>query len=321
MIMDRANRLASFDLLKLFAIFLVLWGHCIQHLFSLEPKENIVYIGIYTFHMPLFMMIAGYFSRKTLKVRFTTFLLKKAQQLLLPCLSFGLMTWCLWSLIFYVIHGDYPLLGELVSTIGNNYWFLKSLFCCYLLAWCGQHSGLKFYYWFLITLVISQFISLYNLRLMYPAFVIGLLIRENQWLMSIIKSKSGLLFIVFMVLGLLFGKFIWDYYAIRILLGLLGAIALVGVGTKYLERFASNNFSLRLCNIGRQTLGIYLLQGLILESILPVLINFNKINIWLFTLVVSPLISLAILLLCSQILQILSKSNVLAFCFLGQRKV
>ena len=319
--MDRVNRLVSFDLLKLFAIFLVLWGHCIQHLISFEPKENIVYVVIYTFHMPLFMMISGYFSRKTLQIPFTTFLLKKAHQLLLPCLSFGLITWFLWSLIFYVLRGEYPSFGELLSSLGNNYWFLKSLFVCYLLAWFGQHSRLKFYYWFWITLVISQFMPLYNVNLMYPAFIIGLLIRENQWFMSIVKEKAGLLLIVFMIFGLLFGKLIWDNSTIRILLGLLGAIVGVGGGTKYLERFASNNFTLSLCNVGRQTLGIYLLQGLILESILPVFINFNQLNVWVFTLIVAPLISLAILLLCSQIIQILSKSNVLAFYFIGQRNV
>ena len=46
------------------AIFLMLWGHCIQCccLGDFDFYENDVFRVIYSFHMPLFMLISGYLN-------------------------------------------------------------------------------------------------------------------------------------------------------------------------------------------------------------------------------------------------------------------
>ena len=49
------DRIAAWDLLKLFAIFFVLYGHCMQHLLDVNPQNNPMFLWICTFHMPLFM--------------------------------------------------------------------------------------------------------------------------------------------------------------------------------------------------------------------------------------------------------------------------
>lgn len=58
------ERLVYFDLLKLFAIYLVIIGHCVQYLLPTRPYDEPLYVYIYSFHMPLFMMISGFFSYK-----------------------------------------------------------------------------------------------------------------------------------------------------------------------------------------------------------------------------------------------------------------
>ena len=52
----------NIDILKGVAIFLVVFGHCIQYCSQgyFDFFENKVFIFIYTFHMPLFMLISGY---------------------------------------------------------------------------------------------------------------------------------------------------------------------------------------------------------------------------------------------------------------------
>ena len=67
------RRDVAFDYLKAFAIWLVVYGHCHQHLLSLDRHDNIVYVFIYSFHMPLFMCISGYFSSSSLKMDFILF--------------------------------------------------------------------------------------------------------------------------------------------------------------------------------------------------------------------------------------------------------
>ena len=56
------------DVLRGFAIFMVVLGHCIQECSGVDFKMNTMYFNdriyqfIYSFHMPLFMMISGYFA-------------------------------------------------------------------------------------------------------------------------------------------------------------------------------------------------------------------------------------------------------------------
>lgn len=71
-------RLLQIDLLKLFAIALVIWGHCIQYFSYNFYSEEPVYRIIYSFHMPLFMMISGFFSVSSMKMGFRAFFLKKS---------------------------------------------------------------------------------------------------------------------------------------------------------------------------------------------------------------------------------------------------
>lgn len=88
------QRLQSMDALKFFAIFLVLWGHCVQYLISGEFADKPVYRHIYSFHMPLFMMLSGFFFAMTCRRGFWKLSVKKFRQLLLPVLC--------WILIFTI---------------------------------------------------------------------------------------------------------------------------------------------------------------------------------------------------------------------------
>lgn len=127
--LSTGNRLRSFDILKLFAIFLVLWGHCIQYFLSSEPVDEPLYRTIYAFHMPLFMMISGYFAASSMHIRLNDFLKKKSVQLLLPCLTWGI-------LISFLIRPalDSSFIDSLLHSFRGGFWFLKSCFICYLIA-------------------------------------------------------------------------------------------------------------------------------------------------------------------------------------------
>ncbi len=92
------SRLEWMDVLKLYAIFLVLWGHSIQYFLSSEYYDEPVFRFIYSFHMPLFMTISGFFGAKLTTRKFTDVLIRKSRQLLLPVFSFSLIM-CIF--IFY----------------------------------------------------------------------------------------------------------------------------------------------------------------------------------------------------------------------------
>lgn len=181
-------RVKAFDVIKLFAIFLVLWGHSIQCLLSSNYYDEPVYRTIYSFHMPLFMMISGYFSLSSLKLPPLEFLKKKFVQLILPVFSWviviGLFQFALNAFhepSLFALHGT-----DAVTYIVKGFyapyplWFLKTCFICFLLAYCGSHLKINKYLWMIITLVISQRIPHFvNVSVLYPCFLIGIELRDN----------------------------------------------------------------------------------------------------------------------------------------------
>lgn len=76
------QRIAAFDIMKGIAILLVIVGHC-----QLLPRW--VPQWIYSFHMPLFFIIAGWFFKPSTDIK--TFSKKSIQRLLVPYLATALL--------------------------------------------------------------------------------------------------------------------------------------------------------------------------------------------------------------------------------------
>ncbi len=63
-----SNRVWYFDNVKALLIFLVVLGHVVEAgLKTGRPGAMVTYLFIYTFHMPLFIFLAGYFSKRALR--------------------------------------------------------------------------------------------------------------------------------------------------------------------------------------------------------------------------------------------------------------
>lgn len=82
------NRILSLDLLKAFAIYLVIWGHAIMH-FQPHYEESICFLIIYSFHMPLFMMLSGYFATSSMKLGGGRIFNKEIQAITSPLFFMG----------------------------------------------------------------------------------------------------------------------------------------------------------------------------------------------------------------------------------------
>lgn len=92
--MESSERIMWIDALRGFAILLVVVGHIL--LMRYWPDGDLVKKYIYSFHMPLFMLISGFFAKKTLKfISFRAmgdYLKRKAFQLMMPFCVFGVST-------------------------------------------------------------------------------------------------------------------------------------------------------------------------------------------------------------------------------------
>lgn len=69
-----SNRIESLDFVKFVAILLVCIGHCYAKVPALESSLHSI---IYSFHMPLFMLVCGYFSVRSLELSMVELFLKR----------------------------------------------------------------------------------------------------------------------------------------------------------------------------------------------------------------------------------------------------
>ena len=332
--LSSGNRLRSFDILKLFAIFLVLWGHCIQYFLSSEPVDEPLYRTIYAFHMPLFMMISGYFAASSMHIRLNDFLKKKSVQLLLPCLTWGI-------LISFLIRPalDSSFIDSLLHSFRGGFWFLKSCFICYLIAFLGYRCNLKRGTRIVLTLFFSQVIPFYQVHLMYPAFLLGLELNNSPEMMRKLKSVYPLIVLSFIVLLCSWDKSFWfspdlkesiinrDPYppleygykrTYRIIIGIAGSLSFFFLFQKLFDKDSIPKFFEICSSWGQYTLGIYILQSYIIEVLLARYLNFDHLNFYLFNFIVAPSISIIILIVCVFIIKVIHKSPVCAFWLLGK---
>ena len=173
--MPESGRDISLDITKGVAIFLVVLGHCIQYdagrvnagtsLWN-EP----VFQFIYSFHMPLFMLLSGYlFSRTAKRDAPWGVIRSKMLHLLLPVATWG----CFYQLLRVVFWAwDWSW-----SFFFYHLWFLWAVFLCSCIVLLVRH-------WFRDSIVVYVVIGALMLFLpdhncfpyveyMYPYYVLG----------------------------------------------------------------------------------------------------------------------------------------------------
>lgn len=322
-------RSLEFDILKGLAIYLVLCGHSVINLSSAEKQDNILYVLIYAFHMPLFMLISGYFSASTLTAPLRNIIKKKFWQLIYPTLTFGII----FFICDLILWGKSP--REFFGYIWGSFWFLKSCFLCFLIfGICLKICKNNILWACILGLVISQFLPFFKLTYMLPFFIIGFLINHNK---KIIYSKPGILFsfslMVFTVIFICYLNYGLNdfplmqvkasilknnylvlkdfalYQSFRFLLGLSGAIAVIAGVIVMVKHGYLKNFFYIFHQYGSETLLIYIIQTLLLEDILANLIDLHKIDKYIFSFAIVPLISFAVMDACLHITRWLNKGK------------
>ncbi len=96
----------------------------------------------------------------------------------------------------------------------------------------------------------------------------------------------------------------WDILCLgyfKLIFGLLGATScfflLYWISNLFDNKFLNNSIP----KLGTQTLGIYILQTILLESLMPHLIYFEYKDIWIYNFVLFPIISLFVLYVCGYL--------------------
>lgn len=322
-IQGRVQRLIWVDIAKLLAILLVLIGHFIQ-IYDANYRQSESFLFIYSFHMPLFMMLSGLFLDFEKLLKWREILVKRFLHIIMPSL--------LW---LFVIAGVSYLLGSskpLFQFIWYGLWFLKSLFVCIFILVVTAALLKKSSLSMVFSIIISQLtifiphLWFLQINIMLPCIVIGIYLKRlfvSRNCLIYIASASMLTYIVmynvwggkFTILPklypLLTSNWIPTYILLicKLIIGVSGSLFIIS----FMKLLFENNTNLiveKLSVLGRYTMEIYILQSLLLETIIAHFVSIDMGACYnLFVWIIYPFLSFILILICVAICKLIHKAR------------
>lgn len=182
----KTNRLLFYDYLKGYAIFLVVLGHVIQT-FNPDWKTDNIFIGIYMFHMPLFIAISGFFFVKSAENSTIGALIKRRfVSIMLPSLTMGALDVILIGGAKIIKHKSLDLL-YFTDLLFTGLWFLTVLFILTVIGMViyKKLKGWSFYFgWLVVWLffyVLPDVWVFNQIEFLLPFYVFGIIGRNVKW--------------------------------------------------------------------------------------------------------------------------------------------
>lgn len=293
------------DIIKGLAIFLMIWGHCIQYCCvntEIDFFNNYVFKFIYSFHMPLFMLVSGYlffysFSKRDLK----QLLIYKTQSLLQPILFGSIFIFLITTVPLNLLNGNIKILfngGGWIEKI-PSLWFLWSVLSSAVVTSIVCKTTKKLHIQiplFLIMSVVVAFFPNRDLNLyMYPYFVLGFYFAKYKNSFSkIIHNTKYLCLALFPILLFFYEKkhYIYTtgifsssyslYQMIKIdlfrwLIGLVGSIFIITIleiiYKKITQKVKKPMISITLSRVGEKSIQFYVISVPILSVYLPFMLS------------------------------------------------
>lgn len=295
-----------FDNYKAFLIFLVLVGHFIEPCHTNSPVLNILKWVIFSFHMPAFIFISGYFSKKEMPLE------RLLQKLAVPYFVFELLYYLLYV---FVIHKD---TGLYLNRPKFSLWYLMALFFWRIATPYFRKIPGNLFIAFTAGILIGfshlgNFFSIPRTLFFYPFFLAGYYFRE-EWFVFLKKNGpklfAGLAALTAALLAvteglnlklsplIFYGRYAYDETGAAGWSGVL--VRLMCYGISFLALFAlcslipgkKHFFSI----LGMRTMPIYLFHGLVYSVLkaTPLLKNVNTLAETLLLLGFCALLSFAL---------------------------
>ena len=185
------------DNIKILLIFLVVFNHIIAfQLVKADQTVRFIWYGITIFHMPAFIFVSGYLSKKPQDV------LKNVKNLLIPYILGYTLTWA--SQIWLGNHMDY----ELLRPSGTVMWYVLALFVYRLtIEAFGKIRfivpvSIVFALWAGTRMEFSTFLSTSRIVVFFPFFVAGYLWKSEYTI--VIRKFKGKIVLALISVILLF---------------------------------------------------------------------------------------------------------------------
>lgn len=328
------KRYGEIDVAKGVGILLVIVGHCFPDASTLEgitvPALRLLHDVIYTFHMPTMFMLAGFLAQRILRLNSinarSKYIGDRFVRLIIPYCTIGLLYMPIKMVLSKFASQPYDIRNFWQIVVGENpdggLWYLWALFVIqFILAIFLSKKNLK--YTLIISAIMSLIITYFSFAfyriddaIYYSFFVLlGIAIGSVYEQYKEKQCIAVTIIILAIFSGSVFLTVSQEITVFRFMCGTCGSL-LVLLISAYIsnKRYAQIYRMLRY--IGRYSMDIYVMHGIVMVAIRIALWSILKFNYYVCA-IVMLFGGLLIPIYISKF--VLRKSNVLIFLFLGER--
>ncbi len=331
------------DILKDILIILVILGHSIQYGSGADFAHNFFWtdIGvrfIYSFHMPLFMAIAGYLCYFSLK-KYNSLLYssRRFKKLFPPICCWSV---CLWVFRCLVQYKSFQII-KMIKTLVTTFWFLWAILIVGTVVSiieekCSRFTKIVIYMLLIVLACITTDIYNFGLhKFMFPCFLLGFYTAKyklyNYFKNPIYIIISSLLWILLISLfskdayiyttgfSLLYAKLPLNQQifvnVFRYVIAFVASISVVSICYFVKQKNCFGKLEHFLVYCGKHCLAIYILSTYMFVYILPVIAK-NLSSNYFYS--ISLLETLIILFIYLFIQKFLNKNKLLSILIIGE---
>lgn len=342
------QRDVTVDIAKGVAILFVVIGHLLQYN-TVDASNGVCFYWIYSFHMPLFMLLSGYvatFSRDKIK-DFHSFVSKKAVRLLLP--------YAFWSFVInpWILKGlrGTELFSRVVDVLllpGLGVWFLIILFFiqCYYFFFVKMSNLLHSKYSCLVSDSIALILTIIYLVILSKiiTFLIGVHCLHIN--LEGVKSYLSIRYVLSFMAGYFINKhfqhflyhpltlviglavFVWlsptfifgvSSVSLQLTISLAASVCLLNLSKIVSNYFLDSFLAKKLVFIGQCTLQIYVTHGIFIHVLADGMMIDNHFlqPVWQF--IIAAIMSFLIIMISIGVSEVLNQNRYMGLFLYGKK--
>jgi fucose 4-O-acetylase-like acetyltransferase len=359
------NRIEYIDLLKCFAIFCVLLSHSFgalndangnpksEHFFLADPILDF----IFSFNMPLFFMISGFFFSSSVNLSFKEILRKRFTVLIIPHIT--------WFIIIALANSGMALIGwrtafykpfSIPSQLqaffmpdpSTDLWFFKDLFLTDIIVFGACKIFKKRPAAFIASMLFVLLFGFFGVvgkvqRYMMPIFWAGILLKAyfpifTKHINKILILSGigfGICYYLFDYTYLIYsidfpviiniqqsfgeGKIVFDLATVNasVVRLLVGLTGSIFFFALFQRFWKKNTVTSWFSRCGQLTVGIYGIQSILLQRLMGNLLDFSNTSMVIYWLVVTPCSAVFSFFACIFIIRLIQRNERLTFALFG----
>ncbi len=328
---DKSRRIEAFDVAKCVGMGLVCTCHCY---YITIRNLSVVNLAAVSVAMPLFMLVCGFFSHSAMRMNLRSLVLRKLLPLAVP-----VVTCSVCFALLNLLWGSFSV-ASVAEVALSCLWFLRALAVILCVAWVALRLPVP--QWLAALLSVAVLLAVpggsawqvnYLIILFWVGYFLRIHYRYVRPRMAWMAQASVGVYLICALTGFVHGQYHFSHWMMmnfpfalmaQVVVGVSGSLAVISLAHLACDRVGgSSPLVTAVARVGRYTLGIYLVQTVLLQYVgyhYAMALSMRwaaSLPLWLADYVLTPLMGALTVIICYFVVRLISRRKLLSRILFG----